>query len=105
MLWRHYLAGCDGIIFVVDCWDRERLEAASEELHRLLGEEELRNASLLILANKQDLPGAASVAEIRDAFKLHSQDGRRDYHVQGCCATSGDGILDGFDWLSASIAR
>ena len=104
-LWRHYFQGSNGIIFVVDASDHDRLETAADELHRLLLDEELRYASLLILANKQDLPNAASASHIADKFKLSALDGRRDYFVQSCCAVSGEGIYDGLDWLSDSIAR
>ncbi|KIH62747.1 hypothetical protein ANCDUO_06966 [Ancylostoma duodenale] len=42
----------------------ERLLACREELRSLLGEERLSGATLLVLANKQDLPSAARVADI-----------------------------------------
>lgn len=47
-----------GIIFVVDSNDRERIPEAREELQRMLNEDELRDALLLVFANKQDLPNA-----------------------------------------------
>ena len=43
-----------GIIFVVDSNDRERIPEAREELQRMLNEDELRDALLLVFANKQD---------------------------------------------------
>jgi hypothetical protein len=55
-LWRHYFQNTQGIIFVVDSNDRDRIIEAREELQRMLNEDELRNAVLLIFANKQDLP-------------------------------------------------
>ena len=42
-----------GLIFVVDSNDRERVSEAREELNRMLGEDELRDACLLVFANKQ----------------------------------------------------
>lgn len=42
-----------GLIFVVDSNDRERVGEAREELMRMLAEDELRDAVLLIFANKQ----------------------------------------------------
>jgi signal recognition particle receptor subunit beta len=42
-----------GLIFVVDSNDRERVGEAREELQRMLSEDELREAILLIFANKQ----------------------------------------------------
>ena len=52
LLWRHYYQNTQGIIFVVDSNDRERVDDAKEELHRMLGEDELKDAVLLIMANK-----------------------------------------------------
>jgi ADP-ribosylation factor protein 1 len=55
-LWRHYFQNTQGIIFVVDSNDRDRVVEAREELQRMLNEDELRDAILLVFANKQDLP-------------------------------------------------
>ncbi len=52
-LWRHYFQNTQGLIFVVDSNDRERVGEARDELHRMLQEDELRDAVLLIFANKQ----------------------------------------------------
>lgn len=60
-----------GIIFVVDSNDRERVAEAREELQRMLNEDELRAAHLLVFANKQDLPNAMNAAEITDKLGLH----------------------------------
>ncbi|KAF9964006.1 60S ribosomal protein L7 [Modicella reniformis] len=71
-LWRHYFQNTQGIIFVVDSNDRDRIHEAREELLRMLNEDELRDALLLIFANKQDLPNAMSAAEITEKLGLHS---------------------------------
>ena len=55
-LWRYYFQNTQGIIFVVDSNDRDRVVEAREELQRMLNEDELRDALLLVFANKQDLP-------------------------------------------------
>lgn len=60
-LWRHYFQNTQGIIFVVDSNDRDRIGEAREELQRMLNEDELRDAILLVFANKQDLPVCAAV--------------------------------------------
>uniref|UniRef100_A0A915DEY0 ADP-ribosylation factor 1-like 2 n=1 Tax=Ditylenchus dipsaci TaxID=166011 RepID=A0A915DEY0_9BILA len=65
-LWRYYFQNTQGLIFVVDSNDRERIEEAREELHKMLNEDELRDATLLVFANKQDLPNAMSAAELTD---------------------------------------
>eukprot|EP00958_Prasinococcus_capsulatus_P027510 scaffold5582_cov444-Prasinococcus_capsulatus_cf.AAC.3 len=61
-----------GLIFVVDSNDRDRIGEARDELHRMLNEDELRDAVLLVFANKQDLPNAMNAAEITDKLGLHS---------------------------------
>lgn len=52
-LWRHYFQNTQGLIFVVDSNDRERVAEAKEELNKMLSEEELRSSVVLIFANKQ----------------------------------------------------
>ena len=44
------------MIFVVDCADRDRIDEARQELHRIINDREMREAIILIFANKQDLP-------------------------------------------------
>ena len=72
-----------GIIFVVDSNDRERISEAREELQRMLNEDELRDALLLVFANKQDLPNAMSAAEITDKLGLHGLR-QRTWFIQVC---------------------
>ena len=61
--WRCYYPNTDAIIFVVDSADRERLAVARQELQAMLDEEELKDAMLIVFANKQDLPNAMNAAE------------------------------------------
>uniref|UniRef100_A0A3B4AP12 ADP-ribosylation factor n=1 Tax=Periophthalmus magnuspinnatus TaxID=409849 RepID=A0A3B4AP12_9GOBI len=101
-LWRHYFQNTQGLIFVVDSNDRERVNEAREELSRMLSEDELRDAVLLVFANKQDLPNAMNAAEITDKLGLHSLR-HRNWYIQATCATSGDGLYEGLDWLSNQL--
>ncbi|XP_046373156.1 ADP-ribosylation factor 2-like [Haliotis cracherodii] len=103
-LWRHYFQNTQGLIFVVDSNDRERLQEARDELNRMLNEDELREAVLLVFANKQDLPNAISVAEMTDKLDLSSKGGRQ-WYIQNTCATSGDGLYEGLDWLSGKLQK
>ncbi len=59
-----------GLIFVVDSSDHDRIETAAEELNAMLAEDEMRDAVLLVLANKQDLPKAMPVHELTDRLGL-----------------------------------
>ena len=78
-LWRHYFQNTEGLIFVVDSNDRERIAEARDELNRMLAEDELREAVLLVFANKQDLPHAMNPAEITDKLGLHNMRNRNWY--------------------------
>lgn len=101
-LWRHYFQNTQGLIFVVDSNDRERISEAKDEMSRMLSEDELRDAVLLIFANKQDLPNAMNAAEVTDKLGLH-QLRQRNWYIQATCATSGDGLYEGLDWLSTQL--
>lgn len=102
-LWRHYYSNTDGLIFVIDSNDRERINDARDELARMLGEDELRDAVLLVFANKQDLPNAMSATDITEKLQL-SGIRNRNWFIQSTCATSGDGLYEGLDWLSRTLA-
>ena len=101
-LWRHYYQNTQALVFVLDSNDRDRVGEARDELHRMLNEEELVGAALLVYANKQDLPNAMSVAEITDKLGLHSLR-QRKWYIQSSCATTGHGLYDGFEWLIMSM--
>jgi len=103
-LWRHYFQNTQGLIFVVDSNDRERVNEAKEELNRMLGEDELRDAVLLVFANKQDLPNAMTCADLSDKLGLSAIRGRR-WYIQSTCATHGEGLYEGLDWLSGELAK
>merc|ERR1712193_76650 len=103
-LWRHYFQNTQGLIFVVDSNDRERVNEAKEELSRMLNEDELRDAALLVFANKQDLPNAMNAAEITDKLGLHSLR-NRTWYIQSTCATSGDGLYEGLEWLATTLRK
>nr|VZI25113.1 unnamed protein product [Spirometra erinaceieuropaei] len=92
-----------GLVFVVDSSDRERIDEAREELQGMLNEDELRDAALLVFANKQDLPNAMPASEITERLGLCALHGRQ-WYVQATCATSGTGLYDGLDWLSNSLS-
>ena len=124
-LWRHYYMNTQALIFVVDCNDRDRITEARDELHRMLSEDELRDAVLLVFANKQvfkrcallipcdfsndircvqDLPNAMNAADITDKLGLHSMR-TRNWYIQATCAVSGEGLYEGLDWLSTQLSK
>ncbi|KAL7408428.1 hypothetical protein ABVT39_023400 [Epinephelus coioides] len=102
-LWRHYFTNTQGLIFVVDSNDPERIKEAADELHRMLEEDELRGVAVLVFANKQDLPRAMSVGDITEALGLSGVS--QPWFVQASCAVNGSGLVEGLDWLSDQILK
>merc|ERR1712173_43821 len=101
-LWRHYYDGTNGLIFVVDSNDRDRIEVARAELEKMIHEDEMHDAALLIFANKQDLPNSMTAAEITDKLGVHMMR-NRPWFIQSACATNGDGLIEGLDWLARTL--
>lgn len=101
--WRNYFESTDGLIWVVDSADRMRLHDCKKELASLLVEERLAGATLLVFANKQDLPGALSAEEIRQALDLDSIT-THHWLIQDCSAVTGENLLKGIDWVIDDIA-
>ncbi|KAL6305238.1 ADP-ribosylation factor family-domain-containing protein [Sparassis latifolia] len=103
-LWRHYYTGTQGLVFVVDSQDRERIDEAKQELHRILSDREMKECLLLVFANKQDLPGAMSPAEVTEKLGLHRMRDR-SWYVHPSCATTGEGLFEGLQWLSQNVKK
>eukprot|EP01088_Endostelium_zonatum_P000950 TRINITY_DN11224_c0_g1_i1.p1 TRINITY_DN11224_c0_g1~~TRINITY_DN11224_c0_g1_i1.p1 ORF type:complete len:186 (-),score=45.80 TRINITY_DN11224_c0_g1_i1:151-708(-) len=101
-LWRHYFLNTQAVIFVVDSNDGNRLKEARDELWKVLESPELTNAVLLVFANKQDLPNACNAEQITTSLELDKITSH-PWHVQQTCATHGDGLEEGFDWLADRI--
>jgi len=101
--WRCYYPNTQAIIYVVDSSDVERIGTSSEEFHALLEEEELKDSILLVFANKQDLPGALSDAEVAEQLGLSSIK-NRTWSIFKCSALSGEGITAGLDFLADACA-
>ncbi|KAL8899785.1 MAG: hypothetical protein Q9207_006030 [Kuettlingeria erythrocarpa] len=101
-LWRHYFSGTQGLIFVIDSNDRVRIDEARQELHRIILDREMKEALLLVFANKQDIPGAMTPTEIQERLKL-TQLNDRLWNVVPSCATTGEGLFEGLNWLSTNV--
>jgi ADP-ribosylation factor-like protein 2 len=103
--WRNYFEQTDGLIWVVDSADRRRLRDCREELSTLLSQEKLAGATIIIMANKQDLAGALTCDELADALGLKSANfEKRHWSIHPCSAVTGDGLVEGMDWLITDIA-
>ncbi|KAK0717411.1 ADP-ribosylation factor family-domain-containing protein [Lasiosphaeria miniovina] len=101
-LWRHYYSGTQALIFVVDSSDSTRMEEARTELHRIINDREMRDCLLLVFANKQDLDSAMKPLEVTEKLQLAKLKDKL-WYVQPSVAVNGDGLAEGFDWLSRSL--
>jgi len=100
--WNTYYSNTEFILLVVDSTDRERLTITKEELHRMLQSDELSKASVLVFANKQDVEGCMTAAEISTQLNLQSLRSHR-WQIQSCCALTGEGLYQGLEWVATQI--
>ncbi|QMW40251.1 hypothetical protein G4B11_003531 [Aspergillus flavus] len=116
-LWRHYYSGTQGLIFVVDSSDTARMEEARSELHKIINDREMKDALLLVFANKQDIQGRTylknrqdvapaklipadmSPEDVTNALQLNKLKDKL-WYVAPSVATEGTGIFEGLAWLS-----
>ena len=101
-LWRHYFAGSQALVYVVDSSDRMRIDESRTELMRILSDRDMANVTLLVLANKSDMPGAFTPDEVAEKMGLNKLRDRT-WYVQKTCATKGEGIREGFKWLYQNV--
>ncbi|KAG2451487.1 hypothetical protein HYH02_004085 [Chlamydomonas schloesseri] len=103
-LWRHYFQNTDGVLLFVDSNDRDRIPEVKEEFNRLLNEEELRESFCLVVASKQDLPNAMSLAEISEVLDLPTMMAGRHWVVMPTRVPTNKQELDKhLDWLVAAV--
>ena len=102
-LWRHYYPGTDGIIFVVDSNDVERMDEAKRVLETVLSDDELRQKPL-VMSNNVYLKSSKSSTEVTDLLELHKYKDRH-WFLQETCALTGQGLMQGFEWLAANISK
>ncbi|PIK37454.1 putative ADP-ribosylation factor [Apostichopus japonicus] len=102
-LWHHYYQNSEGIIFVVDSADAERFPEAREELHAVLKDDQIApGVPIVIMANKQDLPHSAGASKLIESLDLRTIT-RHPWHIQGTCATNGDGLYESFESLAKMV--
>lgn len=89
---------------MIDSSDTSRLATSRSELLTMLSEDELKSVPVLVFANKQDVSGALSPAEISDKLGLAGGEKGREWSVRGSCATKGDGLEEGLDWCVGSMS-
>lgn len=105
-LWEKYYAESHAVIYVVDAFDRDRVQESKEAFDALISSENLMGVPLLVLANKQDLPDCMGVREVKPVFNQSAHlIGRRDCMVMPVSALTGDGVDEGIRWMVDCITR
>ena len=101
-VWDVYYLNTDGVIFVIDSNDKENYEESKNQFYKILQNDTLKNAVILIFANKQDLLTSKKVNEIIEIYELDSIK-NHVWHIQPCSANTGEGLLTGIKWLSDQL--
>ena len=97
---RQYLQNTQALIFVVDSNDIGSIQKARKEFIRILNEDELRDAVILVFANRQEFPNALNAAVVTDKLGLNNI--RNRWYIQATSST-GDGLYEGMDWLAEAV--
>lgn len=100
---RHYLPNTHALIYLIDSNDRDRLDEAKEEMYSLAQHDDLRDAILLVLANKQDLPNAMTVEEISQKLDIDRINYLKCKNLLGIEAINGNGCKEALDWLEQAL--
>lgn len=98
-LWNNYINDLDAMIYFIDVNDSKRFQESKHELENLLKNREIVNVPLLLFGNKIDLPEAKSFNEISDVMDFKTLLKDRKWKYQETCATSGEGIFEGLNWI------
>ncbi|NXE13283.1 ARL14 protein, partial [Lophotis ruficrista] len=99
--WCNFLENTDGLLYVVDSSDKRRLEESKKEFELILKNDFLKSVPVIMLANKQDLPGALNAEEITRRFHMKKYCSDRNWYVQPCCAITGEGLSEALQRLTA----
>ncbi|XP_010864811.2 ADP-ribosylation factor-like protein 4D [Esox lucius] len=104
-LWKSFTRRTDGLVFVVDSSEPERMEEAKVELHRITRTPENQGVPVLVLANKQDLASALSLSEVEKVLAVHELSTSTQHHIQSCSALDGEGLQPGLEKLYHMILK
>lgn len=102
-LLKHYFPDTHGFIFVIDTSDRQRIDEAKQDFIEFTNSDDLKDVPLLVFANKKDI-GVMTTDEICEKLELYHRT-KDDWHIQESNALTGEGLIQGLDWLGQAIKR
>ncbi|XP_005387655.1 PREDICTED: ADP-ribosylation factor-like protein 11 [Chinchilla lanigera] len=89
--WKDYLEGIDILVYVLDSTDEARLPEAIAELMKILKDPNMAGVPFLVLANKQEAPGALPLLEIKNRLGLERLEDHC-WELLACSALTGEGL-------------
>lgn len=102
--WPAYYANTQGIIFVVDSADRSTTLLAKMELFNLLIHPDIKPVPILVLSNKQDLPGALDPGQLSEVLSL-VEIREHEWNILPTSALTGEGVYEAVDWITEKLAH
>ena len=102
-IWKFYIKNCEGLFYVVDSSDRERIELARIELFNLLDFEDMKKIPVIIICNKQDVNSCLSITEIAKYMRLDDMPNK--YFLYGSCAKTGKGLKAAFECMAEIVKK
>ena len=96
-LWKHYYENTDALIYVVDSNDIERIYESGTELMKIRSHEDFPDIPILILANKQDQPYAATPTQVKRGMRLDNE--TRPWRIAGTVIKDNEGVYEPLEWL------
>lgn len=92
-VWHFFYPHVEGLMYIVDSNDKERIEESRKELFRVLGSAEMAGVPVVVVANKQDFPNAVRKSKLELLMRLHEITSNKWCIMDGC-ATTGEGIFE-----------
>ncbi|AWU77517.1 uncharacterized protein C5L36_0D02610 [Pichia kudriavzevii] len=103
-LWEDYYSDSHGIVFVIDSCDAERLNECKNTLEKIINDDKVEGLPILMLANKQDMPQALEIANIKEVFnKMAEHLNANDSSVLAISARTGEGVSEAVKWIKDRV--
>ncbi|CAK69561.1 unnamed protein product (macronuclear) [Paramecium tetraurelia] len=99
-LWKHYMKNSKGIIYIIDCSDKERMDETKSELYRMLLNPLMLGQPHLIYSNKQDLVKMKS-EELEVELNINKI--CKNWHIQPSSSITGEGLQEGLNWIQEQL--
>eukprot|EP01016_Furgasonia_blochmanni_P052913 TRINITY_DN8489_c0_g1_i2.p1 TRINITY_DN8489_c0_g1~~TRINITY_DN8489_c0_g1_i2.p1 ORF type:complete len:143 (-),score=30.26 TRINITY_DN8489_c0_g1_i2:430-858(-) len=103
---RSQYQGTQGIIYVVDIVNKDKIVEAGKEISQLLKEEDLQGTSMLVLLNKVDVESESNltVQNVLEKLGVQKELEANEYVLAVLCSTkTNQGIEEGFTWLTSKL--